>query len=84
MLSQGQPGDVSGRSHISSHSVDRGSEGGRSHSDSNYKQKAKELEQRLKANQENTKTMSYTLNETQAELESLLKEYEILRKDYDS
>jgi restriction endonuclease S subunit len=28
--------------------------------------------------------MSYTLNETQAELESLLKEYEILRKDYDS
>jgi hypothetical protein len=28
--------------------------------------------------------MSYTVKETQSELESLLKEYEILRKDYDS
>ena len=27
--------------------------------------------------------MSYTVVETQAELESLLKEYEILKKDYD-
>ena len=28
--------------------------------------------------------MSYTLNETQAELESLLKEYEILKKDFNN
>lgn len=40
------------------------------------------MENRLKANQENTKTLGYTLNETQAELESLLREYEVLKADF--
>ena len=82
---QPQTGSLSQRSHLSSHSADRLSEGGRSQQqDSNYKQRVRDLENRLRANQENTKTLGYTLNETQAELESLLREYEVLKADFDS
>lgn len=46
------------------------------------KKKCRDLEFRLKATQENTKTLSETLNETQAELEQLIKDHDKLNSDY--
>jgi hypothetical protein len=51
-------------------------------SDSGEKKKRRDLELRLKATQENTKTLSETLNETQGELEKLLKDHETLNHDF--
>ena len=45
-------GSISARSHVSSKS------------DSDYKSRAKDLESKLKATQQNTKTLGHTLNET--------------------
>ena len=68
--SRQQDGSISARSHVSSRT------------DSDYKSKAKDLESKLKATQQNTKTLGQTLNETQGELEKLIKEHENLSADY--
>lgn len=50
-------------------------------SDSAEKRKCRDLELKLKATHENTKTLSETLNETQGELEKLVKDHGLLAGD---
>lgn len=70
---------------LSPHSARSYTEDGRSADrDSGYRKKCKELEMRLKATQENVKTISSTLNETQAELEQVVRQQETLRADLDA
>lgn len=79
--SSANPGNLSHRS-ITQKSADKASEGGLSTSgNSAQKQKIRDLEMRLKASQENIKTLSQTLNETQSELENLVRDHEQINID---
>ena len=55
----------------------------RSNSETDYRQKCKDLEARLKSQVENTKTIQQTLTDTQHELECLIQEHETICHDFE-
>ena len=69
MSSKSQRGDQSHRSNVS---------------EASWKTRCQELESRLRQSQENSKSIAQTLQETQDELESLVKEHELLSNDFES